>query len=860
MAQKVYGPIRAAGTQITELEGDKQIEPSALGWAGYAGILGKGPVGELIKASNPDTARRRIGSYIADSLVPDCMEHYFARAAGAGGLYFVRVTDGNELQAEYQLYARRGALLTQVGKLKAHNGGLWGGKLKRYSADLALIGDVTNTTLDTKDTTSFKKDEYKGGYIQLSGGSNPAKKYTIIGNTEAGVFTVNADQTMRDDLDAGTPSDLRYYIVRENEGKALSVEIRDGDENPDTEFGLFVYVDGDLVLQHPNLSMDPTSSRYWVDIVNNDTSNYEVEAEDLWTGAITADIRPANHYLRAVSLTSTVLTAEIHDFTINSAGGGDPTFALGTTTDTMVKQKITITMTSATAGTVVSDVFGALGTCTLGTLFDPVNGAGGAVVNKFCPPFTATAGGTALAADDTLVINYKPFVVDDLIDGYLYPNKPKAKRTRFRIVDNDHKSITVADGSDMTADTVYPATYSVTTGDATPTIAFGAFDSTMVDQTITCTFTSATAFTAVSDVLGALGSGTVGVLFTPSDTRAPSFTISNGSVLLETADVVTIVFSGGDALVEAPLEFEGGRDGVADIADADYSAQAWNVDNSPFNQIEGQGMGLIKFATPGVTSTAVQNAGKAYADAKNHQYRIEIPSTILTDDAADEYVNDTIGRSNYAVNIFPSYAYVPDPEGNGEGKLKLVPVTGMVHGREARIAADNLGYHKAEAGINATLPDIVKLPTGDRKLDQELLNPRGVNVIIKKQGNFVIWGDRVASTDPNWKWKHQREQMSYYEHVIQESFDWIIFALNNVSSQQRVLAALTSFFLPEWTKEALDGDTFADAATFKIDAENNTALTKEAGDMFADIILSLAGVVERLRIRIGKAGIFESAA
>jgi len=259
-----------------------------------------------------------------------------------------------------------------------------------------------------------------------------------------------------------------------------------------------------------------------------------------------------------------------------------------------------------------------------------------------------------------------------------------------------------------------------------------------------------------------------------------------------------------------------------------------------------------------VTATAVQKAGIAYAYAKNHQYREEVPSNITTDDAADEQVNETIGRSNYTVVDFPSYGYVADPEGNGEGKLKLVPLTGMIHGREARIANDNLGYHKAEAGTNATLPAILKLPTGDRILNEEFLNPRGINVIKKKAGNFIIWGDRVPSIDPTWKWKHQREQMSYYEHVLQESFDWIIFQLNNVATQQRALSSLTSFFVPEWVKGALDGPTFPDAATIKLDSEINTPATKAAGDMFADVILTLVDTVERFRIRMSKAGIFES--
>jgi len=774
MAQRVFGPIRAAGTQITELEGEKPIEPGALGWVGYAGLLEKGPTDELIMLSSPDIAKRRVGSYIADGTCPDSILDYFSLAAGAGGIFAKRVTDGNEVQAQYNLYARRGDLLTPVGNLKAHNGGRWGGKLKRYTTLLSAVGQVAETVLSlgaselpVVDEDSFEKDEYKGGFIQL--GEVGEKKYTIVGNiwvTDHWEFSVTSDSLMATDIGAA-PTDLQIFITRENEAKALSVEVRDGDENPDTEFGLFIYVDGALVgAGYPNLSMDPNSSRFWENIINNDTANYEVVAEDTWTGAITADIRPANHYGKILTVTTTVLTAEIADYTNNTTG--TPTFVLGTTDDKMVSQKLTCTFTSATEFGVVSDKFGDIGTGTTDTEFDPPGGLGGANKIKWCPPFTIGAD-AAIVATETCVINYKPFVPDELIDGDLYPDKPNEKREKYRITDNDHKTITVADGSDLTAS--------------------GATDDYF--------------------------------------------------------------------MVVAPREFEGGRDGNADVADTNYT-QAWDVNNSLFNRIEGLNMGLVKFATPGVTATAVQKAGIAYADAKNHQYREEVPSNITTDDAADEQINETIGRSNYKKVNFPSFAYVADPEGNGEGKLKLVPLTGMIHGREARIANDNLGYHKAEAGTNAKLPAILKLTTGDRILNEEFLNPRGINVIKKKGGNFIMWGDRVPSTDPTWKWAHQREQMSYYEHVLQESFDWIIFALNNVASQQRVLSSLTSFFMPEWVKGALDGATFADAATIKIDSENNTPATKAAGDMFADILLTLVDTVERLRLRIGKSGIFEA--
>jgi hypothetical protein len=763
MAQRRYGPTRGAGVGIIEQEGEKSIEPAALGWVGYAGILEKGPVGELSVVSNKTVFANRHGSYIEDSLFPDAAIDYFDAAAGAGGMLVVRVTNGDEVQAERTIYSRKVTddtlVITATGKIKAKNGGRWGGKENYYTGDLSNIDKLEDITLDTE-VSSFVTDQWKGGYIELSDVSNT--QYQITGNTAAGVISVESDSTMLTDHSGG--ADLRYYLVLENEEKEVSVTIEDGEDSPSTEFALTVYVDGKYFKKYPNLNTDPTSANYWVSIINNDDSNDQIEVEDLVTGQHTASIRPANYYGVIDAITETVLTSKISNFAINSpVAEGDPTFALGTTDDDMLAQTITVTMTSATEGTVASDMFGDLGgTLTLGSLYTPNN--------KWSPPFTATAGGSPLIATDTLVITYSPFVPDSFINGFLFPDKANASLTKFRITDNDHDSITVSAGSDLTAD--------------------GAIDD--------------------------------------------------------------------EFMVVAPLPLSNGIDGNTDIGDAGYNQQAWDVDTSPFNQIVNKQLGLVKFATPGITSTSIQKAGAAYVEAKNHQYRYEVPSATTTETSAQTYVNDTIGRSDFAVCTFPSYGYVSDPEASSSGKLKLVSATGMIHGREAKIAANYSGYHKAEAGIDAKLTKILKLPTGDTILNEEILNPVGLSVIVKKQGNFVIWGDRTLYTDPTWKFKHQREQMSYYEQVLMDNFDWIVFAINDPITDKQALIALHSFFRPEWVKRALSGRTFEEAAIIKVDSENNTAATRAAGDNYADISLALANTVERFIMRIGKQGIFES--
>ncbi len=765
MAVRRFGPTRAAGVRVEEQDGDKTITPAALGWAGMLGITEKGPVNKMVLCSTKSDFIKTFGGIITEGVLPDCANDYFDQAGGAGGVAVCRVTDGLELQASYTVYNRRlGNLLGAVGTIKAANGGRWGGKEKRHAGTVLAVASITATTLqiEAAQATNYKLDELKGGYIELTQVAN--KRYLITGNSAAGLVTVQSDANMIGDHGGGAGS-LLYYITLDNEGKAISIQLGDGDEQPDAEFSLEVYLDGSLAKRWGNLSTDPTAARYWVNIINNDTDNTYIVVTDLWTGAQVASVRPANYYAAVASVTALVLTATIHSLTINSPLGGNPTMTLQTTNDTMLEQDITITMSSPTAGTAVSNRFGTLGAVTLGTPFTSTN--------KYVPPFTVTAGGQPLAAANTLLIRYRPFKLNQLVGGYVYPDKLNFKRDKFRITANDHKTITVAAGSDM-----------------------------------------------------------------------------------------TLLSTGGDEfMVTAPIEMTGGRNGISGMVDATYQV-GWESSTSPFNDTDGQNLGLVKFSTPGINSTAVQKAGVAYASDKNHQYRAEFPANIVTDNAALAYVNDTLGRSDYMTIFFPSYCDVPhpDPTSAREGKRKTIPSTGMQLGREARIAGDWGGYHKAQAGIDAILPRILSIPTLDKKLNEELLNPVGINVIKKSKGNYVLWGDRTCNLDPSWKFKHQREQMSYYEHVLQENFDFIIFSINDKASDRQAQTALTAFFQPEFANRALRGKDFKDACIIKVDDELNTDAVRANGDKIASISLRLADVTERFIIRIGKQGIFESVA
>jgi len=286
---------------------------------------------------------------------------------------------------------------------------------------------------------------------------------------------------------------------------------------------------------------------------------------------------------------------------------------------------------------------------------------------------------------------------------------------------------------------------------------------------------------------------------------------------------------------------------------------------STLNRIFGKNKGLCKLATPGIVSAAVVKAALEYASARNYQYIVEIPSSITGEAEAVDHINTTIGRSDYGFTYFPSYGSVLDPDatpGASDVPLKQQSLTGMILGRHALVAKNYDGYHKAPADIGVTLPDVLELPTGDPEtaiaLNEEVLNPQGINVVKFRQGTVIVWGDRTISPTTEWKWLHQRSLMSHYENLLRENFDWIVFSINDPDTQELASTTLRAFFLPEWIKRAIRGDKFQDAFKLKIDAENNTDATRAAGDLNAEILLRLADTVERFKIVIGKQGIFDA--
>jgi hypothetical protein len=877
MAQRRFGPTAGAGVVIIEEDADKPIELATLGVTGYAGVLQKGRIGELIRVPTTTAARQRVGSYIPESLVPDAIFDFFEHGQGAGELFVVRVTDGTEKTATLDTKNRATPLRTSVMTVDADNAGRWAGKKQTV---VGQYTGVTNTTLDTGKTPAL--DEWVGGTLVLA--ELPGRSFKIEGNTVAGVISLAPDVTLADDLTASGGGDLTFAVNLVNDGKAVSVLFKDGIENPTTEWGMDIFEDEILVKSYENLSSDPNSGRYFEAIVNDDDSNTYVKLTDQFTGTLTADTRPANYAGLSTGLTSTILTREATEVEVSAANNATAEFteALGSA---ILKGTSVLTCTAAgtrpTGNIEVST--NAADTDTLTLDFSAVDGVTGTKLITWKtvvadPTAEVEVGGTAAISAANLLaflqgmdyasgrFAYAAGAGDSVDVTALDANDIHNAGTEFTGGGSGWHTLTqMAGGVDQTWDYTnaaqpdLPAT-SVTTGKP-----FAAPNAWLVGGTLHST--DATDDFAIADVINLIvdpfePSSLVGGVLIPdkADRRIKYQIVANTTTTITVksgSDMTTDASVGDEYIVQAAQQLAGGYDGVAGITDQDY-IDVWSVSDSKFNELFGQNKGLVKLGNPAVTSTSVLKAGAAYAEAKNYQYRYEAPATITTDESVEAFVNDTIGRNDFAVINFPSFGSVVDPL--GDGGLKQISLMGAIHGREALTAKNFQGYHKAAAGIDVTLPRVLKIPTGERVLDEEFLNPQGINVIKKKEGNFILWGDRTVGIDPAFKFKHQREYLSHIEHILQESFDFIIFAINNTATREQAATSLFIFFSGQFDIGAFEGDSFEDAVLIKLDDEINTPAVSATGDLVAQIRIKIVNTVERFNISIGKAGIFEELA
>ncbi len=239
-------------------------------------------------------------------------------------------------------------------------------------------------------------------------------------------------------------------------------------------------------------------------------------------------------------------------------------------------------------------------------------------------------------------------------------------------------------------------------------------------------------------------------------------------------------------------------------------------------------------AVPGAVDQAVQVA--VISHCENMQDRFAIldgrpePSNLTVDE-----IQDDTPDSDYAAMYFP-WIEVFDPASDPDAPTKniFLPPSGHLAGIYARV--DNTrGVHKAPAN------EVIRGALGVQRLvsraEQGNLNPKGINVIRKFDGNIKVWGARTLGGDDNFEFKYinVRRLLLFLRESIDEGTQWVVFEPNDRDLWAKIRRNVGAFLTNVWRDGALFGSTPEEAFFVKCDDETNPPEVRDLGQVITEI-------------------------
>ena len=146
-------------------------------------------------------------------------------------------------------------------------------------------------------------------------------------------------------------------------------------------------------------------------------------------------------------------------------------------------------------------------------------------------------------------------------------------------------------------------------------------------------------------------------------------------------------------------------------------------------------------------------------------------------------------------------------------KTVAIPPSAIAAGMWAKIDGKR-GVWKAPAGVEARVTGVSGLQFDVEDLEQDQLNPNGINC-IRKLPSFgsVIWGSRTLATraDPEWRYVPVRRTAIFIEQSIYNGIQWSVFEPNDHPLWGALRANISSFMNGLFRSGAFQGATSNDA-------------------------------------------------
>lgn len=219
---------------------------------------------------------------------------------------------------------------------------------------------------------------------------------------------------------------------------------------------------------------------------------------------------------------------------------------------------------------------------------------------------------------------------------------------------------------------------------------------------------------------------------------------------------------------------------------------------------------------PGKTTATVQLA--LIAQCENLRYRFAVLDGER--DPAGGAITSILTHRNLYDTSFAAY-YQPWISVQLDGQTRRLPPSGYMAGVYARV--DNArGVWKAPG--NEVVMTATALSTYFTTGEQDLLNPRGVNLIRQfEEMGIRIWGARTLSSNADVKYINVRRTLIFLEASIDRGTQWVVFEPNDPDTWSRVVNSVSAFLMTQWRNGALFGLKPEDAFFVRCDESTMTA-------------------------------------
>ncbi|HEX5125587.1 MAG TPA: phage tail sheath subtilisin-like domain-containing protein, partial [Rhodocyclaceae bacterium] len=249
---------------------------------------------------------------------------------------------------------------------------------------------------------------------------------------------------------------------------------------------------------------------------------------------------------------------------------------------------------------------------------------------------------------------------------------------------------------------------------------------------------------------------------------------------------------------------------------------------------------------------AINGALIAHAEGRR-AYRIAVLDTPPEQTPGQAATIKSMIDSKYAALYYP-WVIISNPlqrPGRDDIPREIaVPPSGFVCGIYARNDSER-GVYKAPA--NEVVRSALRFEIDVNFGQQEMLNPLGVNCLRFLTGRgYRLWGARLVSSDPEWKYVSDRRYFNYLEASIDNGMQWAVFEPNGDRLWANITQTVSDFLYNEWRNGALLGTSTDEAFFVRCDRSTMTQNDLDNGRMVCLIGVAIIKPAEFVIFRIGQ--------